>query len=491
MNKLSNKTVAMPSTFDVDLRKIRTIHFVGVKGVGMAALAVMAKEMGKRVSGSDIDEEFQTDRILAKYQIPVTSRFKLEVFDTMRPLPDLVVYTGAHGGITNPECVAAKKHHIRVMNHAQALALFSSGKKTIAVAGTHGKTTIASMIAHMLMHNRKDPSFAVGTPEIMSLGTSGHYGKGDYFVAEADEYVADPTGDKSPRFLYLSPHIAIINTIDYDHPDVFQSLEEIQDAFIMFANRVSSTGYVLLNADDEHVRAISNRIASKKITYGFAKEADCRIMHSSIINGTNKVLLSYRSKKYAYDLPIYGKHNVQNAAAVILCGFLTGLDWNRIRDSLQTFIGTKRRFEPIGLHNNILFFDDYAHHPREIIATLEAARTRFPARRIIVIFQPHTYSRTIALRDEFSSCFSGADIVFIAPIFASAREKQDNRIDHERLAKDIAKYHKNVYAVSSPTEFVTKYLRLLRPNDILITMGAGDIYTWQGEIDELNNTKRN
>lgn len=453
---------------------MKDIHFIGIKGVAMAALAILAKEEGIKVTGSDLEEDFPTTQALKKFKITPLVGFKKE---NIIGKPDLVVVTGAHGGMSNPEAQAAKEMGIRVLMHAQALAEFMEGKKGIAVAGSHGKTTVAAMVAHILKMSGLDPSFAVGCGDIKSLGQAGHLGKGDYFVAEADEYVTDPGQDPTPRFFWLAPQIAVITNIAFDHPDAYKDIREVSQAFLTFAQKVPPEGLLVAGIDNENVRAILPEVKCQVATFGFSPLADYQISRVSFGDGRTWFGLKHEGVELGqFFLQLPGKLNVANASAAAIVANFVGISWEKIRQTLGSFQGTKRRFEKIGEKDGKLFFDDYAHHPDQIKSTLEAARGWFPRSKIICIFQPHTYSRTKALLPEFAKSFGQADEVIVTDIYSSAREKFDPTISSLILVNEIQKYQPRT-TYKAGMEEVADYIRNnARRGDIILTMGAGDIY---------------
>lgn len=458
--------------------KFRHVHFVGIKGVAMTALAIVAKEQGSYVTGSDIEEEFPTSAVLSKFKITPLPGFKKE---NIVGKPDLVVVTGAHGGMSNPEAQAAKSAGLKVLMHGQALGEFMKGKKGIAVAGSHGKTTCAAMVAHILINAGLDPSFAVGCGEIKSLTAPGHAGRGNYFVVEADEYVTDPGQDPTPRFFHLSPLVAVITNIEYDHPDAYSNLEQLKQAFLTFAKKIPSNGLLVAGIDNENVRAILSSLKSPILTFGFSPRADFQISRVSFGEGRTWFWVKHKKIDLGqFSLSIPGRHNAANAVAAGIVASHLGVSWEKIRQILATFSGTKRRFEEVAERGEIKFFDDYAHHPTEIKATLEASRAWFPKNRIICVFQPHTFSRTRALFSEFGKSFGEADEVIITDIYPSAREKPDPTINSKILVNEIQKYHKKAIYIGKMEKVVSHLKEHILPGDIILTMGAGDIYKIHG-----------
>lgn len=506
----SHKTYKTHETYMLNLTKIKKAYFVGIKGVGMTALAIVAKEMGMKVIGSDIEAEFPTDELLAKYKIPVLKGFKKENLllpncynHNKKPIADLVVVTGAHGGLGNPEALAAKEMELPILTHGEALGVFmaqadkthetyktheSHKQKGISVAGSHGKTTTAAMIAHVLTKAGLDPSFAIGCGVVKSLGTSGHAGSGEYFVAEADEYVADPQFDLTPRFLYQKPTIEVFTNIDYDHPDVFSSIEDLKMIFLKFAKKLPKDGLLIAGRDNINARSILPAVKVPVLTYGFSPRASFQISHVSFGEERTFFWAKFQGVDIGeFVLRVPGRHNTENAAASAVLANYLGLSWEKIKEHLATYQGSKRRFEFVGESNGIKLYDDYAHHPEEIKATLQAAREWFSQGGLTVIFQPHTYSRTKALLSEFANCFEKADNVIISDIYASEREKEDSGINAKVLAWETRKYHPRVFYGGGERETVEVIREKrekgeIRKGDIVFTMGAGDIFRWHKNI---------
>jgi len=460
-------------------KPIHSIHFVGITGVAMTALAVYAKEAGIRVTGSDIAGDFPTHETLKRAKIDVMSGFRKENLDTDAQ-PDAVIYTGAHQGRENVEVVTAQELHIPVYPHGKALGLCMDGKQQVSVAGSHGKTTTSAMIATALMTVKKDPSYAIGCGDIRGIGAAGHCGKGTVFVAEADEYVTDPGHDQTPRFLWQHPDILVVTNIDYDHPDAYGSLNEVKQAFLLLQNQIVGRGVTIVNADDEKSTEL---LRSKKhvcVTYGFSQRAMYRVTNTHFSEGkTNFTVASDAGELHEFTLSVPGMHNVSNATAVVAALRNLDVSWEDIQVGLAAFRGTKRRFEYIGTCGDSIVYDDYAHHPYEIKKTLEAVRLWYPHKKIVALFQPHTYSRTKALLKEFTSCFSSADIVCMTDIYASARDDacHDTSIVPQ-LIKDITAQGVRAFYVASPDD-VLHVLGSEHIHDaIILSMGAGDIYRW-------------
>ncbi|HUD04915.1 MAG TPA: UDP-N-acetylmuramate--L-alanine ligase [Patescibacteria group bacterium] len=463
------------------MNKIKNIHFLGIKGVGMTPLAIIAKEAGFKVSGCDLDEEFITDAPLERAGIKSLVGFSEEHLLAC----DLLITTGAHGGFENIEVIKAKQLGIPVWTQGQAVGKFMDGEllkdvfEGISVAGSHGKTTTSAMIATILKENKQDPTFLIGTGDIPSLGSSGHFGKGKYFVAEADEYATEPKYDKTPKFLWQHPQIGVITNIEFDHPDLYSSMEQLREAFLNFAKNIKSSGVLVAGIDDPETVKMIKQYTGKVITYGFSESADFNLQKVSI--APEKTFFWVRAKDTLlgeFSLNIAGEYNALNALAAIVVCLELGLSVENIKRDLLVFKGTKRRSEFVGkTASGALIYDDYAHHPTEIKNTLGAFRKIYPNKKIVCIFQPHTYSRTKSLFEQFKSSFNFANELILTDIFPSLREVADNTVSSELLASSVAKIQKDVLYIAR-LEDVIKYLEQKNFNDnyIIITMGAGDVY---------------
>ncbi len=461
--------------------KIRTIHFVGIKGVGMTPLSIIAKEAGFNVSGCDIEEEFITDIALSNAGIPVYKGFSEKHIEGS----DLIITTGAHGGFDNPEVKKAKEAGIPVWTQGQAVGEFMEGDifsrkfEGISVAGSHGKTTTAAMIATILKANNQDPSFLIGTGSIFSLGAPGHYGKGKHFIAEADEYATEPKYDKTPKLLWQKPKIAVITNIEFDHPDLYATEDEIEKVFLKFAGGMQSDATLITTKDNPEVNKLLKEYTGKTVTYGLSPSNDYYIEKYTISG--NQMFFWVKNKEVLlgeFSVQVVGEHNAVNALGALVTALETGLSIDQARKGLSSFSGSKRRFEYVGkLASGALVYDDYAHHPTEIKQTLSAFKKTFPKSRLICIFQPHTYSRTKSLFEEFSTSFKDADIAVLTNIYPSLREEKDEFVSSGILAQNVAKFNKNVLylpELSDVVEYIVK--NDFGKDTVIISMGAGDVY---------------
>lgn len=449
----------------------------------MASFALWAIESGRDVTGSDVDEHFPSDDILKKKGVSIFSGFD-PTHVSSTDSPDLVVYTGAHKGLENVEVARAIALGIPVLPHGKALGIAMKGRSQISVAGSHGKTTTSAMIATVLMNAGMDPSYAIGSGEIKGLGNPGHYGHGDIFVAEADEYITDPQHDKTPRFLWQTPETLVVTNIDFDHPDAYENLAAVQSAFLRLQQNLVGKKITILNADNQASDLLKTAMGkSQIISYGTGDNATYTIKNIVSRNGaTSFSLYTGGAELGTITLHIPGTHNVENAAAAAIACLQYGVSWEKIIAGLSLFGGAKRRFELLSKKGGIHYYDDYAHHPIELAASLQAARSWFPNSRIIAVFQPHTYSRTKALFVEFSKAFHAADIVLLADIYASARETITDDISGKIVYEKLCEEHKNVYFAPGKIEIIEKLRSIKKEGDVVIFMGAGDIYSWEQDI---------
>jgi len=468
------------------LEQSKNIFFLGIKGVAMTNLAVILKKMGKNVTGCDFQEEFITDKLLQDNKIDWITGFDSEKLPKQT---DLIVYSAAHGGTNNPLIIEAEKKNINIISQAQLLGeLMDRFETKIAVCGCHGKTTTSSLLVYALNKLKQNPSYLVGVP-FFTGHQGGNFQEKKYFVVEADEYGVNPPVDKTPKFNLLNPNYIIATNIDFDHPDVYKDIEETKKAFIKFFDDKK----LIANIDDQNLlRCID---ASKSITYGESEKANYQIVNCMLTEDDSTFEIKNVGE---FKISLFGKHNISNAAAVIVQLLELGFKADEIAKSLVGFTGAERRFEKIYFKNNIYLFDDYAHHPAEIAATINAAKARFKDRRIIVIFQPHTYSRTQNLLKEFGESLSLADISLVLPIFASARENASNfnvsSKDIVAKIKDTLKedsLNKDCLYCESDKQLINQLDRILKEGDVVFTMGAGDVYKLRNQIIKIINKLTN
>jgi len=424
------------------------LHFVGIKGVGMTALALCAQDLGIKVTGSDTQEVFVTDAILKERKIDWKVGFSI---DNLENKPDLVITTGAHGGLENPEVLAAKNLGIPVLTQAEALGEISKDKVTVAVCGVGGKTTTSALIAHILSFSGLNPSWAIGVGKIFPLGYPGKYDKeGKLFVCEADEFVNSPGIDNTPKFLFLTPRIVVVTNIEHDHPDVYPTLSDTKKAYLDFFRKIPKDGLLVANGNDKNIKDVIKNLSCPIVTFSL-------------------------SDKIETSLP--GEYNQRNIAAAIAVADYLKIPREVTIKAIKTFKGTQRRFERVGAtKEGAIIIDDYAHHPNEIKAVLKATKELYPDNRIIAVFQPHTYSRTKVLFSDFAKAFIHADIACFMDIYASAREKKDESVSSKNLAKETKKDNKKSYYIGGHDGAIKWLKNHLKKGDVLLTLGAGDIF---------------
>lgn len=479
---------------------VKSIFFIGVKGVGTAPLAIIAKQAGFRVCGSDISEEFITDEYLKKEEINIFEGFlisDIKLFFGDRDRDEcLVITTGAHKGFSNPQALWAKENGISVISQGQALGIFMDGEvfkrnfDGVSVAGSHGKTTITALLATSLFALEQYPSYTVGTGELFPLGSPGHLGKGEYFIAEADEYSSEPVFDKVPKFLYQNPKFAIFNNIDFDHPDLFPDISSIENAFLEFAQNIKSGGKLFVNGDDKYLCEFKKKINKdiRIVSYGKDHKNDYVIKNIISEDFISKFNVSKHGKDLGvFTLNIPGLHNALNAISVIAFLVEAGFEYQKIREALKVFNGTKRRMEVIGKTlNGAIIIDDYGHHPLEISTTLKAIQRTYPNKKIIAIFQPHTYSRTKSLLSEFADSFKGIEKLILLPIFKSQRDNEEDNVSLD----DYIDAHKTKVANTEYFEKFSDVVKYMRQNytsddNIILTIGAGDVYKIGYDLKEV------
>ena len=452
------------NNFDLNcIDKLKKVFFIGIGGISMSALAEILKNDGYLVAGSDFKDSDMVRELVAS-GIPVA------IGHSAQNVQDagLVVYTAAIKQ-DNPELVHAKELGIPCVERATLLgAMMKNYKYPVAVSGTHGKTTATSMLSHILCEGDKDPTILVGGVLPLIGGNMRDGGK-DYFVTEACEYCGS--------FLKFFPLYSIILNIEEDHLDFFKDIDDIIDCFSAFVQKTPKNGAVIANFDDEEViRAVKNSPA-KVVSYSL-NCADCDYTVTNLLfneNAFSEFDVLYKGKEYiSIKLSVPGIHNVSNALAVIAAASLLGVEKEGIKKGLLSYKGTNRRFEYKGEVNGAKIYDDYAHHPTEIMATLSAAKAT-GAKRIRCVFQPHTYTRSLALKDDFAKSFFDCDELIVTDIFA-ARERDTGLIHSKDLAEAINENSKNAKYMKDFSEIEKYFRETAHEGDIIFTMGAGDVY---------------
>lgn len=436
------------SIFD---KTIKSIYFIGIKGVGLTMLAQFLTRQGFKISGSDIKESFMTDKVLRREKIKVFSPFDVKNIPTKT---DLIIYSTAYNSQNNPELAFIKKNparfrKVKILSYPEALGEIFNRYYGIAVIGSHGKTTITAWLGYVLKRAGLDPSVLVGSyvPQFKGSALSG---KSKYFIAEVDEY--------QNKLKYFKPCGVVLPNIDYDHPDFFKDKKAYARVFVDFVKKIPPRGWLVINGDNQEARQAAKFCRGRVISYS-----------------------ENNFKKYNLKTVLPGRHNIQNAHAVMSAARLLGVSEKSAKRYLKDFTGTERRLQFLGRYRGAEIIDDYAHHPTEIKASLEAMRQKYRDKKIITVFHPHTFTRTKALFKDFIYSFVGTDELIILDIYGSAREKRGG-VSSRQLADGIIKFNR-VHTVRQKVKTimtipqVTAYLRRrLKSGEVLLLMGAGDVF---------------
>ncbi len=456
------------------------IHFIGIGGIGMSGIAEILVQSGYLVQGSDIKASNNTKRL---------EKLGIEVFIGQRKsniLNAKIIVVSTAISKNNIELVEAKKIFLPIVHRAEMLGELMRLKQSIAIAGTHGKTTTTSLIAKMIEENGMDPTIINGGI-ISSLDSNARMGKGDWMVVEADE--------SDGSFTKLNPTAAVITNIDLEHLDFHKNEKNLELAFFNFLSSIPFYGFICLCTDHPRVQKLISKLEDKKvITYGLSANADVRA--TNIIYNNNKMnfTLSISNRReleissYEIEFSMIGIHNIQNALATIATGIELKIPIEKIKNTLKTFTGVQRRFQNVGNFKNTTIIDDYGHHPVEINAALAAARLLTPKSKIISIFQPHRYSRIKDLFNDFCSCFNDADYVFLLDVYPAGEEPLKG-FESTDLKNGLLKYgHKNVSYIESKKALIRETLKIISPHDIIICLGAGSITKIANTLEkELHN----
>ncbi|MBF0477489.1 MAG: UDP-N-acetylmuramate--L-alanine ligase [Deltaproteobacteria bacterium] len=443
-------------------KKDQHIHFVGIGGIGMSGIAELLLNLGYKVSGSDVKQTKITARL---EELGGIVRYQHQGDNVVGA--DVVVVSSAIR-LENPEIAAARSMKIPVIPRAEMLAELMRMKYGIAVAGAHGKTTTTSMLATVLAQAGLDPTVVIGG-RLNSLGTNAKLGSSDFLVAEADE--------SDGSFMTLSPVITVVTNIDREHLPHYGTLENIKAAFATFMNKVPFYGLCVLCLDDPNLQDLIPLINKRFWTYGLTSQADiqARDLRAEGLVSSYKVLAHGRELgRVSINVP--GRHNVYNSLAAVAVGLELDIPFAKIKEGLELFDGVERRFQLIHDTDDITIMDDYGHHPTEVRATLEAVKQCFPDKRSIVVFQPHRYTRTRDVLAEFTTAFNQADVLLLLDIYPAGEEPIEG-ISAERLAAQIREYgHRMVHYLPNRTAAVNWILEHRRPGDLILTLGAGDVY---------------
>ena len=443
------------------LGKTQRIHFIGIGGSGMSGIAEVLINQDYEVSGSDPSSNRVTDH-LKTLGADIRHNHSAQ---NIRGKHVVVVSSAISDD--NVEVQAAREQSIPVIPRAEMLAELMRMKYGIAIAGTHGKTTTTSLVATVLAAGNLDPTVVIGG-RIKNMGGHAKLGQSQYLIAEADE--------SDGSFLKLSPTLAVVTTLDEEHMDFYRTMQNMKSTFLQFLNKIPFYGAAILCLDDANLQSLLPRIEKRTITYGLKSQADYTARNISVEGLKTYFTVYHQGKKLGKILSgALGRHNVCNTLAAVAVGMELNMDFQTIAESLKTFTGVQRRFEILKQSESLIIVDDYGHHPAEIQATLSTAKEVWPDRRLVIVFQPHRYSRTKYLMESFFSSFNDADQLLLLDIY-SAGEEAEEGIHSQRIAEGVKEFgHKNVEYIGSTESVIPHLQKILKPGDIVMTLGAGNI----------------
>ncbi len=449
---------------------IQKIHFVGIGGIGMSGIAEILLDQNFKVSGSDRQLSDITERL----QNLGAEIYEVHSAEHINDDVDVLVYSSA---VTpdNPEVVEANRRRIPVIRRAEMLAEVMRLKYGVGIAGTHGKTTTTSLTSLMLLEGGLDPTVIVGGKLTGIGGTNARLGRGDYIVVEADEF------DRS--FLSITPTIAVLTSLEADHLDCYKDLDEIKDAFVQFANKVPFYGFVSLCLDENNLQGIMPRLNKRLVTYGLTSQADLYAVDITYEQMyTSFTVMYYGDELGRVTVSLPGLHNVKNTLAALSVALELGVSFDDAKRGLKKFAGVARRTEIKYRSDDLLVIDDYAHHPTEVKVTLHGIRQAWPKRRLVCVFQPHLYSRTRDLAEEFGRAFFDADVVIVTGVYP-AREKPLEGVEGNLIVETAQRYgHKHAQYIQDKNKIPTVLKSIQKQGDIIVTMGAGDIWKFNQEF---------
>jgi len=456
----------------MNFSKLKKIHMIGVKGVGMTMLAQYLAENGVAVGGSDTDDKFMTDQVLFAAGVKVT-----EGFDE-KNIPedaDLIIYSTAYNAERNPEVRKALDGKIKTLTYAEAMGEVFNQKYGVAVVGSHGKTTVTAWLAFVLKMSGQRLSAMIGS-RVPQFGGSSITGASDLLIIEGDEY--------QNKLKFFNPKAVLLNNIDFDHPDFFQNEDAYEAVFVDFVKKIPKKGFLVANFDDARVKKIARASLGRVVSYALASDAVYVAYHLKHENGRQIFSVRMKADEEASELgdfaiQLAGRHNVYNALAVIAAAIELGVELVDIRKHLEDFAGTARRMEELGRYRGAAIIDDYAHHPTEIRATLAGVRQKYGPSRLIVVFHPHTFTRTKALLDDFAGSFDEADELIVLDIYGSAREEQGGVHSLDLVGKvknGGRKKEQSVKHIATLADCEAYLRRNLKRGDTAVLMGAGDVF---------------
>ena len=449
------------------------IHFIGVGGIGMSALASILLNMGYKVSGSDLESNNLTEKL-------ANAGGKIFTGHDAKNLPpetEIVVYSSSING-SNPEIIEARKrNNMSIVKRAQVLGEILNKKKGIAVTGTHGKTTTTSLVSVMLENCGMDPTVVIGG-EVALFNGNAKFGSGEYVVAEADE--------SDGSFLYLKPLYSVITNIEMEHIDYYKTIDDAINSYSAFANNLKNTGALFYNYEDENIKKVLSVFKGESRSFGFSKEAEIYPYDIKMSEFSSSFLCVHKNEVLGkVFLKVPGRHNILNSLAAILVGLKMGLSFENIARSIATFSGTKRRFHLRADVDGVMLIDDYAHHPTEIRAVLDACRN-WKDRRLIVVFQPHRYTRTLFLAEEFGRCFKGADKLILTDIYPASEEPIEG-VSAKNIYDRVKKHGLDDVTIMNKDAVAGHVMALKKRGDMILVLGAGDIKEVANELSEKLN----
>lgn len=465
----------------MDITKLQKVYMIGIKGVGMTMLAQFLSQRGVKIEGSDTEEVFMTDEILERNGITIKENFREE---NIPADADMIIYSTAYSPQTNPEVKKVMEEERRVLSFAEALSKIFNVSYGIAVCGTHGKTTTTAWLGYVLWRAEWEPNVMVGA-KVDQFGGSGLSGESDYLVIEADEY--------QNKLQNFSPKAVILNNIEHDHHDFFPSSKDYIQVFRDFVQKIPSKGFLVANYDDPLVASLGKECPGRVISYGIENDKveieayDIKQGNSQVANESGKQFFKVRwnnkegsEELGSFSIMLSGYHNIYNSLAVISALLEMGMGLKEIRTYLDEFSGTERRMQFLGHYGEVPIIDDYAHHPTEIRTTLAGVKKKYPDKRIVTVFHPHTYSRTSALLDDFAKSFEESDEVIVLDIYGSAREEQEgvhSRDLVERMKQNSGESAPDKVSYIPTLQDCEQYLREnVSEGDLVLLMGAGDVF---------------
>jgi UDP-N-acetylmuramate--alanine ligase len=452
----------------------RGVHFVGIGGIGMSGIALVLLKMGYKVSGSDIESSNLTRKLSSNGAVIYPGHNSSNL-----PLSAEVVVYSSSINESNPEIQEARKRNIPVVKRALVLSEILNGKKGIAVTGTHGKTTTSSLISVMLENLKLDPTVMIGG-EVELFDGNAKYGNGEYAVVEADE--------SDGSFLCLKPFHSVITNVEMEHVDYYKTLDDVIESYAAFAGNTGRKGCLFYNYEDENIKKALKEFSGQKESFGFSKSADIYPHEIKMNEFYTSYVCAYKNEIMGrVSLRIPGRHNILNSLAAILVGFKLGLSFENICRSIQDFTGTKRRFHLRANVDGVMLIDDYAHHPTEIRAVLDACKN-WKDKRVIVIFQPHRYTRTKFLAEEFGTCFEGADKLILTDIYAASEEPMED-VSVKNIYDRIKARGGNDVTMISKESIAPYVMEMKARGDMILVMGAGDIKEVSDELSERLNKR--